>query len=83
MKQRIENKNRSLEYYLSLPYTIETTANSDGSIFIMVKELPGCMSEGDNIVDAYNIIADAKKLWLETAIEDNLEIPLPEVMRKL
>jgi len=36
----------AVDAYMKLPYTIETTKEDDGSYFIKVKELPGCMSYG-------------------------------------
>jgi len=67
---------------MSLPYTIQTIKNEDNSYFVTIKELPGCMSEGNNLQDAYTIITDAMKAWFETAIEDNIDIPLPESMQE-
>lgn len=35
---------KTMEEYLKLPYTIEIIQQSDGSWFVGIKELPGCMS---------------------------------------
>ena len=66
---------RSLEDYLELPYTIETKKESDGSYFIRVKELPGCMSAGESIEDAYAMIEEAKADWIRSCLDDDLPIP--------
>jgi antitoxin HicB len=36
------------------------------------------MTEADTIEEAYEMIEDAKRAWLEAAIEEGIEIPLPE-----
>lgn len=69
---------KSLEDYLKLPYTIETKRESDGSFFIKVKELPGCMSVGESIEEAYAMIEDAKADWIQTCLADGCIVPEPE-----
>ncbi|MGC9366896.1 MAG: toxin-antitoxin system HicB family antitoxin [bacterium] len=73
-------KINDLDYFMSLPYTIETIQNDDKTYFIKVKELPGCMSEGDTLDEAYKMIYDAMKSWIEVALEEGDDIPLPENM---
>jgi len=69
---------KSLEDYLKLPYAIETKRESDGSYFIKVKELPGCMSVGESIEEAYAMIEDAKADWIQSCLDDGRVIPEPE-----
>ncbi|MFA5448095.1 MAG: type II toxin-antitoxin system HicB family antitoxin [Sphaerochaeta sp.] len=69
---------KSLEEYLALSYTIETKKESDGSYFIKVKELPGCMSVGADLVDAYAMIEDAMAVWIQSRLDGGQAIPLPE-----
>ena len=75
------SKTNNLEYYMSLPYTIEITKRTDDGIyfFARVQELQGCMSHGDTFDEAYEMIQDAMKSWIETAIEHGDNIPVPEV----
>jgi len=68
----------TVEDYLNLPYRIEMVRNEDGSFFVSIRELPGCMSEGDTIEEAYTMIKDAQRCWIETALENGQDIPLPE-----
>jgi predicted RNase H-like HicB family nuclease len=70
---------RTVEEYMALPYAIEITPD-EGSYFIKIKELAGCMSVGDNVTDALEMIEDAKRAWLTAALEDGIDIPLPESM---
>ncbi len=71
---------KTIEEYLSLPYTIEITPD-DGSFFVKIKELEGCMSVGETRAEALTMIDDAMRGWLGTALEDGLEIPLPEALQ--
>lgn len=43
-----EMTNKTLEYYLALPYTIELTPDEDGYRFAQIPLLKGCMTQGDN-----------------------------------
>ncbi len=69
--------NRTLEYYLNLPYTIEMIPEPGGEWFVQVKELPGCMSEGDTPEEAVEMIRDAMRGWIEVSLEDGDPIPEP------
>jgi predicted RNase H-like HicB family nuclease len=71
-------QNKSLEYYLSLPYTIEIIPDvTDGGWFMRIKELPGCMTQADKWEDVLPMIEEAKQLWLEVALEYGHTIPEP------
>ena len=72
---------KTVEEYLALPYTIELTAD-DGSYFIKVKELDGCMSVGSSKIDALAMIEDAMREWLVVAVEQGIDIPLPEDLQE-
>lgn len=69
---------KNLNYYLNLEYTIRLKKNSDGSYFGEIEELTGCMTEGDTKTEVLEMIDDAKKAWLEVALERKLSIPEPE-----
>jgi predicted RNase H-like HicB family nuclease len=73
-------KNKSVEELMKLPYTVEITPD-DGSYFAKIKELEGCMTVGDTMAEALAMIEDAKLAWLTAAVEDGIEIPLPESMQ--
>jgi antitoxin HicB len=72
---------KTIEEYMKLPYAIEITPD-EGSYFVKVKELEGCMSVGDTRAEALDMIDDAMRGWLEIALEDGLEIPRPEALRE-
>ena len=67
--------NKALDYYISLPYTIELTPDADGYWFAEIPLLEGCMTNGENWTDALEAIQDAKRAWLTTALALGLSIP--------
>lgn len=68
---------KDLNYYMTLPYTIELTPDSDGFWFAEIPLLDGCMTNGESQADALEMIEDAKRGWLITALELGLDIPKP------
>jgi antitoxin HicB len=74
-------KKRSIDYYMGLPYTREIVKSDDG-YFIKIKELKGCISVGETVEDAWAMINDALESWFEVAIDDGIEIPLPDSMNE-
>jgi antitoxin HicB len=71
--------NKTLDYYLNLPYTYEIIPDvDDGGWVIKVKELPGCMTQADVWEDVLPMIEEAKHLWLEVALEYGHTIPEPQ-----
>lgn len=62
--------NKSLEYYLALPYTIEIIPDVDaGGYVARVKELPGCITQAETWDELQQMIQEAKEGWLEVALE--------------
>ena len=68
---------KTLEYYMALPYTIELMPDPDGGWFVSVRELPGCISQGDTQEEALEMIRDAMEGWLAVALEDGMQVPEP------
>ena len=69
--------NKTLAYYLSLPYTIELTPNEDGYWFASIPVLKGCITQGESREDALTMLDEAKELWLETALQEDIAIAEP------
>lgn len=65
-----------MSHYLALPYTIEVIPD-DGAWFVQIKELPGWMTEVDEWDEILPAIEDAKRLWIELALERSRAIPEP------
>ena len=76
MNQKMKVKLKSLDYYLSQKYPINFYPESEGYTAI-IKDLPGCMSQGETLSEAMENIQEARELWIETAYECGDEIPLP------
>lgn len=70
-------KRRDMEYYLTKPYKIEISPASEGDFVVSIPDLPGCISQGETIEEALKMVEDAKKAWIETALEEGIEIPEP------
>ena len=72
------SKRKTLEYYLSLPYTIEIIPDvEDGRYIARVKELRGCRTQADTWEELDAMIQEAKTGWLEVALEYDHPIPEP------
>ncbi|MBC7870733.1 MAG: type II toxin-antitoxin system HicB family antitoxin [Chitinophagaceae bacterium] len=70
--------NKTLDYYLALPYTIEIIPDEeDGGYVARIRELSGCLTQADTWEELLEMIADAKQLWLESALEHGDLIPEP------
>ncbi|MBA3870242.1 MAG: type II toxin-antitoxin system HicB family antitoxin [Anaerolineae bacterium] len=62
--------NKTLDYYLSLPYTIEIIPDvEEGGYVARVKELRGCMTQAETWEELNLMIEEAKMGWLEVALE--------------
>ena len=71
---------KTLEYYMELDYPVELSKikpEEGGGFFVSVPLLPGCMSDGDTLEEAYSNIVEAKKEWFSSMIERRMEIPEP------
>ena len=68
---------KDMNYYMGLPYRVVLHPAEEGGYVVEIAELPGCISQGETVDEAYRMIQDAKICWLETAIEDGIEIPEP------
>ena len=69
-----------IEYYMSLPYTVEIIPDPEGGYVAKVLELKGCITQADTWEELECMIEDAKRVWLETALEEGVEIPLPKTL---
>jgi antitoxin HicB len=68
---------KTIDYYMNLPYTLELQHDPEEGWFIKVRELRGCMSQGDTPEEAVAMLQEAMELWLEVALEEGLSIPEP------
>jgi antitoxin HicB len=67
-----------LDYYMNLAYPIRIYPEPDGSGYTAeIPDLPGCLTCADTLEELWEMIEDAKRGWLELALEDGDPIPEP------
>jgi antitoxin HicB len=69
---------KTLDYYLSLPYTIKVIPSEEGGFVAHIKELVGCITQAETWEELEQHIQEAKEGWLEIALEHGKAIPEPE-----
>ncbi|WP_373526179.1 type II toxin-antitoxin system HicB family antitoxin [Nostoc sp.] len=67
----------SLEYYLNLHYPVTLHPSPEGGYVAQIKDLPGCLTQGETLEETMANINEARELWVETAYEASDDIPLP------
>jgi predicted RNase H-like HicB family nuclease len=73
-----KSMNKSLEYYMSLPYRIEITEDQEaGGYALYCPELNGCVTCADTIEEGLALLKDAKQEWFTACLEDGVPIPEP------
>ena len=72
---------KDLDYYLNLPYTVQLSVQREDDMdeywIAEILDLPGCVSDGATPDEAVENVEEAKHLWIETQLEDGLEVPEP------
>lgn len=75
-----EAKNvKTLNDYMAMSYRMEIVEDKDeGGFVVSYPDLPGCITCGETVESAVANALDAKKAWLEAALEDGVEIHEPD-----
>lgn len=74
---------KTMNEYLKLPYRMEIVEDQEeGGFVVSYPDLPGCISCGETIADAVANAADAKRAWLEAALEEGIAIHEPESLEQ-
>lgn len=69
---------KKIEKYLQLPYKMEIVPDMDeGGYVASYPDLPGCFSIGETMEEAVANVQEAKKIWLEAALNDGVKIAEP------
>ncbi len=69
---------KNIDYYMALPYKMEIVEDKDeGGFVVSYPDLPGCITCGETIETAIANANDAKKVWIEAALESGIEIQEP------
>ncbi|MCL1474524.1 toxin-antitoxin system HicB family antitoxin [Argonema antarcticum] len=66
-----------LEYYLNLQYPVTLYPDPEEGYVAQIKDLPGCLTQGETLDETIANINEARELWIETAYESGDDIPLP------
>ena len=70
---------KTIEDYLRMNYTMEVIEDpTEGGFVVSFSELPGCITCAQTLENALANALDAKKAWLEAALEDGLVIQEPK-----
>lgn len=70
---------KTLDEYLNMSYRMEIVEDrAEGGFVVSFPDLPGCITSGETIESAVANATDAKRAWLEAAIEDGLSIQEPD-----
>ena len=70
---------KTLNEYIALPYKMEIVEDKEeGGFVVSFPDLPGCITCGETVESAVANAMDAKKAWLETALEEGVTIHEPD-----
>ena len=66
---------KTLYEYMSLPYRMELIEDkTEGGYTVIFPELPGCLTCGETLQEAYENAIDAKREWMIAALEEGMKI---------
>ena len=70
---------KTVDFYMELPYRLEIVPDTvEGGYGARYPELPGCITSAETLEGAVSCAVDAKRAWIEAALEDGYDIPEPE-----
>lgn len=69
---------KTLDDYMAMSYRMEIVEDKDeGGFVVSYPDLPGCLTCGETIETAVANAVDAKRGWIEAALEEGIEIHEP------
>lgn len=74
----MNNTEKKLREYMRLPYTVVLKRDEEGDVVARVKELEGCVADGQDEMEAIGNLEQVKEIWLRAALKSGSGIPLPE-----
>ena len=70
---------KTIDEYMKIPYRMEIIEDTaEGGYVASYPDLKGCITCGQTIESAAAPLVDAKRAWIEAALEDGYNIPIPE-----
>jgi antitoxin HicB len=73
---------KAVEEYLNLSYKASVYKDEDGDFVVEVGDLPGCVTHGTTVAEAFENLEEAKRVWMESRLAAGLEIPRPNNREK-
>jgi len=73
---------KDLNYYISIDYPVTISYDPEYGYYAKIELLDHCSAVGDTPDEAYANVIESKKLWLETALEEGLDIPEPKAVEE-
>lgn len=70
------DRSERISQYMALDYPMEVVRDEFG-YFVRIPDLPGCESNGETIAEAMTSIEEARRLWIETALDTRGSVPPP------
>ena len=65
---------KTLNDYMAMSYRMEIVEDKDeGGFVVSYPDLPGCITCGETVESAVANALDAKKAWIEAALEEGVE----------
>ena len=70
---------KTMNDYMEMSYRMEIIEDKEeGGFVVSYPDLPGCVTCGETVESAVANALDAKKAWLEAALEDGIPIYEPD-----
>ena len=74
---------KTLNEYMKMPYRMEIVEDEEeGGFVVSYPDLPGCITCGETIESAVQNALDAKRTWIEAALEERIEIYEPDSLEE-
>lgn len=67
----------SLGDYLAREYPFDVLADPEGGYVVIFPDLPGCMTQVEDLAEIGPMAEEIRRLWIESEYEDGAEIPPP------
>ncbi|WP_312814072.1 type II toxin-antitoxin system HicB family antitoxin [Sedimentibacter sp.] len=70
---------KKLNDYMAMSYRMEIVEDkAEGGFVVSYPDLPGCITSGETVEAAVANAIDAKKAWIEAALEEGIDIQEPD-----
>lgn len=64
-------------------YPIILIRAEEGGYTVLVPDLPGCVTQGETVEEAFEMVKDAMAGWIEVTFEDKEEAPRPSTLENI